>query len=455
MKDPGSFRDPSGYVYSEKNKIFRVVNTSYSGEYKHLMKSGLYQELTEKEFLVKHKEVKNNLDNKKFKVLEADKIFPINYPFEWSFSQLRDAAILTLKVQKIAIKYGMTLKDATPYNVQFNGFKPIFIDTLSFNKIVNENYAWVAYKQYCEMFLGPLCLMSYQDPTLNKLLIPFLDGIPLRLTNKILKLKHKVKPSIFVNLILPNLITPKLNSNRSSVNNKKISLKQHLNIIEQLLSFTNNLNVLKEESEWGEYNSETIFEKESYVIEKEKVIEEFLKDRKFKIVWDIGSNDGFYSRKVSALTQSHVMSLDIDWQCVEKNYLINKKKKLNKITPILFDISNPSPSIGWANKERTDIFSRIGSPDLICLFAVMHHILNKNIPFEFLMNFIVKSRSDVLIEYVPFYDPKCQIIFETRTDDFYYPNKEEFENSIKENFKIQDMRKLEPTDRILYFLKKH
>tara|TARA_B100001057_G_C22825862_1_gene941393 strand:+ start:822 stop:2195 length:1374 start_codon:yes stop_codon:yes gene_type:complete len=453
MKDPGSFRDPSGYVYLENNKIFRVVNISYKENYRLLIDSGLYKELVKKELLIKHSEVDKTQGNKQYCTLKVDKIFPINYPYEWSFSQLRDAAVLTLEIQKIAVKYGMTLKDATPYNVQFNGHKPIFIDTLSFEKIIDENYAWVAYKQFCEMFLSPLCLMSYEDPSLNKLLIPFLDGIPLNLTNKLLKFKHKIKPSIFINLVLPNIITPKVNSGKGS-SRKKISQKQHLNIVEQLLSFSSQLEVLKEESEWGEYNSETILEKEVYVIEKEKAIEEFLKDKNYKIVWDIGSNDGFYSRKLCALTQSHVMSLDIDWQCVEKNYVINKKKEQNKVTPILFDLSNPSPGIGWMNNERTDIFSRIGEPNLICLFAVMHHVLNKNIPLEFLMDLIVKSESDVLIEYVPFTDPKCQIIFESRSDDFYYPGKGDFENRIKENFEVQDMRRLKPTDRILYFLKK-
>ena len=173
-------------------------------------------------------------------VLKVDRIFPITYPFEWCFSQFKDAAILTLEIQKISLKYKMMLKDANPYNIQFKDSKAIFIDTLSFEKINDENYAWVAYKQFCEMFLGPLCLMSFVDPSLCKLLIPNIDGIPLTLVNKLLKLKHKFNPSIFIHIVLPNIINSKVESKPSEIK-KKISKKQHLNIIEQLLIFIKNL----------------------------------------------------------------------------------------------------------------------------------------------------------------------------------------------------------------------
>ena len=130
MKDPGSFRDPSGFIFIEKNKIFRVINESYKENFQHFISSGLYDVLLKKQLIVEHRHVKKNIVKQQYRVLEVQSIFPITYPYEWSFSQYKDAALLTLKIQKIAIKYGMTLKDATPYNVQFNGHKAIFIEIL-------------------------------------------------------------------------------------------------------------------------------------------------------------------------------------------------------------------------------------------------------------------------------------------------------------------------------------
>jgi len=451
MRDPGSFRDPSGFVFFEKNKVFRSINISYKNHFKFLMSSGLYDELIKNKMLVQHSLIKKNLEKEVFSILEVEKIFPIIYPYEWSFSQLQDAAILTLEIQKIAVNYRMTLKDASPYNVQFKDNKPVFIDTLSFEMIKDEDYAWTPYKQFCEMFLSPLCLMSYLDPNLNKLLINYIDGIPLGLTNKLMPFKNKLNPSVFLNLVLPNL----LKSNTSvNVAEKKINKKQHLNIIDQLLNFIKSLSILKEESEWGEYNIETISEKKEYVKDKEETVSKFLSEKTYSICWDIGANDGYYSRKVQQLTKSHVISLDIDWQCVEKNYIINKKNSQSMITPVLFDLSNPSPGIGWMNNERTDIFYRIGPPNLICMFAVIHHVINRNIPIEMLIDFISKTSTDALIEYIPFSDPKCKIIFKSRPKDFYYPSENDFENKIKVKFEIIKRNKLAETNRVLYLLRK-
>ena len=453
MKDPGSFRDPSGFVFFEKNKVFRAIHNSYKENYDFLVSSGLYKNLTDKNLLVKHELSEQAKPESICCILEVERVFPINYPYEWSFSQLRDAAILTLEIQKISVEHGMLLKDATPYNVQFQNNSPIFIDTLSFEKIVGGNHAWKAYKQFNEMFLSPLCLMSYKDPSLNKLLIPFLDGIPLSITNKLLPLKKKFSPTIFTNLVLPNFISSQISSG-SPTTEKKISKQQHLNIIEQLLNYIRKMKIIEEESEWGEYNFETISEKEGYVKDKELTVESLLNGRTYDVIWDIGSNDGYYSRKVGQITNGHVMSIDIDWNCVEKNYLINQKKKIDNVTPILADLSNPSPGIGWMNKERSPIYSRIGEPGLICLFAVIHHIINRNVPIDFIIDFIAKSSKHVLIEYVPLSDPKSQIIFASRGDEFTYPSQEEFEEKVSGQFNVVEKKKLAQTDRILFLLKK-
>ncbi len=456
MRDSGSFRDPSGFIFYEDNEVFRVVNESYKKNYDHLIDSGLYNVLAENKWIIPHKEVKGKKhSNTQYLTLNPEKIFPITYPYEWSFSQLKDAALLTLNIQEKSIEYNMSLKDSTPYNIQFIDNKPIFIDTLSFELIANDDYSWKPYKQFCEMFLSPLCLMSYKDPNMSKLLINFINGIPLNLTTKLLSFKDKIRPSVFTHLVLHNWLSSSVDKKQKSAKKSKtISKTQHLNIITQLKNFISKLNVLTKNSEWGDYNSETITEKKSYVSDKEDSVNSFLNNLSFNLAWDIGSNDGYYSRVIAKKYSKEVLSLDIDWKCVENNYKINQKEQIKNVYPILLDLSNPSPAIGWVNNERSSIYDRIGKPDLICCFAIMHHIINDNIPISYFIELLAESINYVLIEYIPLSDPKCQKIFSSRGYDFEYPSKDSFESLISKSFKIIKSKTLNETERVLYLLKR-
>ena len=456
MIDPGSFRDPSGHIFYENNKVFRVVNESYKKHYDHLITSGLYEALKIKKLLVEHSEIeeKNRILGQ-YKVLQVEKVPFISYPYEWSFSQFKDALLLTLQIQLICIEYNMTLKDSTPFNVQFIDNKPIFIDTLSFELIEDNNYVWKPYKQFCEMFLGPLCLMKYVDPNLNNLLINYINGIALSMINKLLPSKSKFNLSVFTHIVIHNMIKEKGSSNsKKGKNTTLISRAKHLSIIKQLEGFVSDIKLPSFGSEWGEYNEETISEKKEYVIDKENTIRTFLENEKYNLAWDIGSNDGFFSRIIAEKHSDQLISFDIDWRCVDTNYLTCQSLNVKNVFPIILDLSNPTPSIGWMNSERSSTYHRFGSPDLISCFAIIHHIINVGIPLVNFIDFLKKSNKDVLIEYVPFSDPKCQLIFRSRGDDFKYPTEQEFEELIKESFEVIIKKELSLTKRVLFFLRK-
>ena len=454
MKDPSSFRDSSGFIFKKNNKLYRVINNSYKKHYDHFMNSGLYEKLAENGFLVKHKESNDiNKFNNCYKVLEVQKIPFISYPYEWSFSQFKESMLLTLKIQTICIEYNMTLKDSTPFNIQFLNNNPIFIDTLSFELIENENYVWKPYKQFCEMMLGPILLMKYIDPYLIKLLVSSVNGISLSLIRKLLPFKSKLNLSIFSHIILHSKLSEKTSKKTTKIKSlSTISKNKHLNLIHQLESFISSIQLPKINSEWGMYNLETINEKSGYVNHKKNVITSLLKGEKYKLVWDVGSNDGLFSRLIASNNAEELISFDIDWKCVNDNYIICKNQKISNVFPLLLDLSNPSPSIGWMNKERSSIFERFGKPELICCFALMHHIINAGIPLETFFDFLIKTTKHVLIEYVPLSDPKCQIIFESRGDDFVYPSQQNFEELILKKFNIKEKKKLNETDRYLYML---
>ena len=183
----GSFRDPSGFLFKKDDVLYRQVNEKYADEYNLLMSSGLYENLLKGRLLVSHEEVDIEPveSQKKFKVIRPQRVNFISYPYEWSFSQLKDAALATLAIQKRAVKFGMSLKDASAYNIQFHEGKATLIDTLSFEKYI-EGTPWVAYKQFCQHFLAPLALMAKVDVRLSQLLKIHIDGIPLDLASGLL-----------------------------------------------------------------------------------------------------------------------------------------------------------------------------------------------------------------------------------------------------------------------------
>ena len=202
-KSGASFRDPSGYIYTDASgRVLRYVSKAYADDYDLLMESGLYKELTEGGLLIAHKEVADKAkDANQYKLLEPQTVPFISYPYEWSFSQLKDAALATIRIQQIAHKHGMALKDSSAYNIQFYNGKPVLIDTLSFERY-KLGEPWVAYRQFCQHFLAPLTLASYVDIRLLKLLREYIDGIPIDLAAKLLPAKTRFKPGIGLNIHL-------------------------------------------------------------------------------------------------------------------------------------------------------------------------------------------------------------------------------------------------------------
>ena len=185
-----SFRDPDGYVFQQDGEYFRAIRPGYAEHYGHLVQSGLYQTLSRRKLLLTHTEVspEPGLGAGLFKVLKPRQLRFVSHPFEWCFSQLKDAALVTLEIQKTALEQGMSLKDASAYNIQFVDGWPTHIDTLLFEKLV-PGKPWVAYRQFCSHFLAPLALMALADVRLHQLLRVYLDGIPLDLASRLLPWK--------------------------------------------------------------------------------------------------------------------------------------------------------------------------------------------------------------------------------------------------------------------------
>ncbi len=447
-----SFRDPSGFLFYQNNILFRQINKSYKDNYELLMKSGLYEDLTQKELLISHKEV--NIQNKTddgFIIIKPNVVPFISYPYEWSFSQLKDAALVTIEIEKIAKKYNMTLKDASAYNIQFNNGKPILIDTLSFEKYV-EGEPWKGYKQFCQHFFAPLALMSKRDIRLGQLLKIYLDGIPLDLTSKLLPMRTKTAFSLLTHIHVHSKSQKHYEGKKIDLKKKEISRRSLEGVIESLHSGIKKMKWTPQGTEWGNYYSDTNYSDSSFE-EKKKIILEFLKKYNPKMVWDLGSNTGIFSRIASELG-IFTVSFDIDPVAVEKNYIKCVNKQETKILPLLLDLANPSGSIGWSNNERLSFMKR-GPVDAIMALALIHHlVISNNVPLKKLAKFFSRICNFLVIEFIPKTDSQISRLLVTRKDIFIDYTKENFELEFKNYFTILRSINIIDSERIMYIMEK-
>lgn len=454
MKAIGSsFRDPSGYVFNEGGIFYRAINNCYKTNFQFLEKSGLYEKLLKKNLVISYTDVTEKISHsvtEPYKIILPEQISHISYPYEWCFSQLKDAALLTLKIQEISIKHGMSLKDASAYNIQFHNGLPIMIDTLSFEKY-EEGEPWVAYRQFCQHFLAPLTLASYVDIKSIKLLQLYIDGIPLDYTVNQLPLNSIFKPFVFMHLYLHSRLQNS-NSNKVKKQKKSVSKVAMLGLIGNLRSAINSLNWNPNGTEWAEYYDNTNYSPLS-MDKKYGIIDKMITSIEPSRLWDIGGNTGEFTRLASAKGINSIL-FDIDYSAIEKSYRQGKTKGERNIESFVMDFTNPSPGIGWNNNERPSIFNR-DSADMVLALALIHHLcISNNLPFELVVNFFSKlTTSYLVIEFVPKSDSQVERLLSTREDIFVNYNQKSFEQSFTRLFNIINIEKVDNSERTIYLMK--
>lgn len=452
-KVEASFRDKSGFVYEENGVFYRQVSYSYQQHYAHLMSSGLYDALTKKGWLLEHEEIAHKMGQyDTYKILYPEQLSFISYPYSWSFGMLKDAALLTLKIQKLALKHDMILKDASAYNVQFIGSRPVFIDSLSF-ETYTEGVAWVAYGQFCRHFLAPLALMAYKDVSLNKLLIAHLDGIPLPLVSKLLPWKTRLNINLALHIHLH--ARTQVRSQDKKIEKKPQSLPKNalLNLCTSLESTIKKLNWQPTATEWHDYYDKSVGK--AYFEHKKDLVTAFLEDTTSTTgrVLDLGANDGTFSQ-LAAKVGKDVLSFDIDPACVEQNYQRLKTEKETRITPLIVDVTNPDPAIGWQNRERTSLWERTNAETTMALALIHHLCISNNIPLSMVAKWLSDISQHLIIEFVPKTDKKVQILLQNREDIFDDYTLEHFIDQFSKYFNIKKQTIITPTERVLFLMKK-
>jgi len=449
-----SFRDPSGFLFTQNAVLYRQINSEYQPVYEKLINSGLFQSLTKKGWLIPHEEMTDIEPAKSeicFRIIKPELVEFISYPYEWSFSQLKDAALLTLKILKMAIEKGLILKDASAYNIQFHRGKPVLIDTLSFDDY-KEGKPWDAYRQFCQHFLAPLALMAKVDIRLNQLMRVYIDGIPLDLAASLLPWSSKLNLGLMTHLHLHATAQKKYSETIENEHNKPgVSKLGLLGLIDSLENTIKSLNWEPKGTEWAEYYDITNYSSAAFE-KKKNIVREFLNLAGGKTIWDFGANTGEFSR-TAHIEKGLVISFDIDPAAVEKNYLEVKRTKEIGILPLVLDLTNPSSGIGWANQERDSLCDR-GPADVVMALALIHHIcISNNVPFENFADYLQSLGKYLVIEFVPKEDSQVKVLLITRKDIFPHYTIEGFETAFLPYFEMVKKVPVEGSLRFLYLMK--
>lgn len=446
QKEPSSFRDPSGYVYREDNVIYRFVAKSYAASYDLLLSSGLYDQLTSEGLLITHQEIaKKNSDNQ-YRILKPEVIPFISYPYEWSFDQLKDAALVILLIQEKAMQHGMSLKDASAYNIQFLTGKPILIDTLSFEPY-KAGIPWVAYRQFCQHFLAPLALMAKVDISLRNLSQLDVNGISLELTAALLPKRTKFSFGLGSHLHL-HASGGKAQSRVALDRQAKVSKTQLLGILSSLRSTILGLRQPKQVTAWHGYYQNTNYSDQAR-LDKEAIITRWIKRCQPNSVWDAGANDARFSQLASK-QGIWTLATDIDAQAVNDAYLLDDKNLL----PLVIDLVNPSPAVGWANQERRSFLERVAVDLSLCLALVHHLAIQYGMPLERIAELFAGVSRYLIIEFVPKADSKVTQLLQTREDIFSNYTKQGFEQAFTQYFKLLEQKDVIGSHRTLYLLER-
>ena len=451
INDPSSFRDDAGQIFNFKNRIFRSIKNNYIENYNFLENQDIYQILINKNLLINSWEVKDqNLISQKFeevnKFLEHEKLENWTYPYEWTFSQLKNAAIFHLDFQLYLLEKNISLKDASAYNIQFKNNKPIFIDILSLQKL-DENTPWQGHKQFCEEFLNPLVYSSYFNLPFNEIYKGNLNGISNRQIINLLGYKIFFSFSLLINVYFTENLSSK--SGISKKNRKRSYKQSQIFLIKNLKNFIKKLKYKKNKSTWSNYSNTHSYSKESE-IEKENILKSYISTNKPYSLIDMGCNDAKYSFISKELGVKKIIALDYDMQCLEKFGFENNEV----ITPLYADLSNLSSPIGWDGKEKKSFVERFNF-DFSLSFALIHHlVIGKNIPLYEVLNFIIKLSKKGLVEFIPNDDEMVKRMKMFKTKDYDDYNLENFLKFLREKCNIVKVHDLKGSKRkIIYYEK--
>ena len=472
MKDtvtanPGSFRDPSNKVYcveaSGSNRILRGIDAASLQNFQKLQDQSFFQKALKRGWVVETTLLANDdpdaariiAQDKWASVLEHSEIPFISYSYEWSFSMLKDAALLQLSLIEAALKAGWTMKDATSFNIQFISAQPVFIDIPSYEPRV-PGEPWGGYRQFCSLFLIPLMLRTHLNINHLPLMRSYIDGIPATEAAKFFRGMSRLKKGVLGHVLMPARVENYIASqerDRAPAKSRKAGKQSDAMVIGLVQSLRRLVRSLKSpirHTEWSQYEKTHSYEDADFEAKK-TFVERHATSRNFGQVWDIGCNTGTFSR-LCATTSDNVISVDGDHDAIEKLYLQEAASPSANILPLVMNLENISPSQGWAGEERP-AFDKRTQPGLIVALALIHHVrFSSNIPNAMFLEWLRSFDCNVIIEFVDRSDEMVKKLLTNKKEQYSDYTLEAFESEVSSLFDIVDRQTLKGGDREIFML---
>jgi SAM-dependent methyltransferase len=456
VADAGSFRDPNGRVYLHRGEVFRGLSRSALDNFRALRETRFYGKFLQSGELVGTEEIPAPgwaaVQAEWAGWLQHQAVPFISYPYEWTFSMLRDAALLQLRLLEAALQEGWSMKDATPYNVQFVAGKPVFIDIPSFEPLPPGS-AWQGYRQFCEMNLFPLLLQAYKGVDFQPFLRAGINGIDVQMADGLFSLRDRLRKGVGSHVWLQALLDRKYGNSqrnlRNELRNAGLNRELLLSNVRKLKKLLQNLEWKPVGSEWADYTAFHNYSDEDHAA-KAEFVEHAVRDSEAQLVWDLGCNTGQFSA-IAARHAPQVIAMDIDHLAVERLYRNAELMSGGRILPLVQNLANPSPAWGWNQAERKTLEQR-GRPQLVLALALIHHVvISANIPVSEFVAWLASLGSALVIEFVDRADDKVVQLLRNRSEQFPDYNPQSFEQALARHFTIVRQQDLREGLRTLYF----
>jgi hypothetical protein len=455
-RDRGSFRDPDGYIVRQGDRIFRIVLPAAAERWRQFASSGLAAELQSAGLLVPTQELTpeslaSDLPAGSI-VLEHERIPFISYPYEWTFGMLRDAALLQLEILDRALRHNWILKDATAYNVQFRGVTPLFIDVLSFAPI-EPGEVWAGYNQFCRMMLYPLMLEAYKGIPFQPWLRSELEGIdPVIFSRMFRGLEHRrrgVLSHVKAQAYLQQKFASADHSVRQQIKVAGMTPQMIARNVQRLRKLLLSLRLPRRNmtTTWSDYSRAHY--SEDALSRKEAFVRQSVSGRNFRLAWDLGCNDGRFSRIISESAQT-VVAMDSDAGSIDRLYAELRREQRSNLLPLLMNLANPSPAQGWASTERASLAGR-GKPEFTLALALMHHlVISANVPPAALLEWLAENTRELVIEFISKEDVMVKRLLLNKDDTYADYRRESFERCLEDMFDVRSRAELPGGTRFLY-----
>ena len=454
--DPGSFRDRDSRVFVSGEHVFRALTPAALSAWQAVAGTTFLKEALHDGSVIASEFVRDSgltdRDGAEWAgVLQHERIPFISYPYEWCFSMLREAALLHLRLLEQGLADGVILKDATPFNVQFRGVRPVFIDIGSFVPH-QPGDAWIGYRQFCQTLLYPLMLQAHHRVDFQPSLRGRISGITPTDFARLQSFRDWFRRGVLTHVVLhAALESHAADADRSVARDLRSSgFDRSL-----ILANVRKLNVVVERLKWDERRSTwSEYDAASDPVRldgaaKEDFVRSVLAQHPGELAWDLGCNLGRYSR-IAAEHLRTVVAMDSDHWTVERLYRELQSEGDGRILPLVVNLADPSPGLGWRGMERRSLEHR-GKPDVVLALALIHHlVIRENIRLDELLEWFRSLGGRLIIEFVERDDPQVRSLLRNRSDLCPDYSREKFDRLFAQRFEILESRPLPSSTRILF-----